>query len=473
MSALIQRRALATVRRDAVEQLSNGRVRYSALFSRIGIQTYGKSVEYRPPIEVFDAASMASGDASPGVLLHPDENFDTSFGPGAYPIRGATGIISQHSDGIHTAGDLVVWDAEWNGLIETVEVAELSVGYTITPDPTPGVAPDGTAYDVVHRRIVWDHVAGVAEGNAGSARVIVDARARAGLTYADRRQIQAMREVAAPRLDARPIYHDLGAAGPRRKKAPTMPKPPPITLAALAALVATMADGKKPTPKIVHDAMIKLEGDTEDPAFMAMISALAGASATDPPPSDPATADPPAADPAAEEQADKDAPAASGSKMDAAVKKAIDDAVRLALAAQTLADDARTDAADTRADVLEVARVVFSRTYDSRKDGKPKSTAAIMREVLGQEAPERAAKVDAMPESKREACLEFHFAEVRADIDDRRHDGQRRLQRVIAEVRGDKSDAKPTALDKVLQRVTDSAEAAGSTCFGSAPPPSA
>jgi hypothetical protein len=206
----LQRRVGVAVRRDAAVAMSNGRMVYDALFSRTGIQTYGDSIEYRPDSEVFAAASRKSGDGSPGVLLHPSRNFATKF-DGQYSVKGCAGTIEVHTDGIHTAGKLYVWDGEWNDAIEQQTMADLSVGYTINPDRTPGDSPDGTRYHVVHRDIIWDHVAGVPAGNAGTACVVLDARSQLATR-------SALADIAAMRMDARPLHVDLGRTWPHREK---------------------------------------------------------------------------------------------------------------------------------------------------------------------------------------------------------------------------------------------------------------
>jgi hypothetical protein len=227
----LQRRVSMTVRRDAAQRLSNGRVLYDALFTRTGYQTYPRadgsiSVEYRPPSEVFRADSMATLGGLPGVLLHPSENFGTKF-DGAYDVKGCTGErVVEHTDHIHTAGTLCVWDGEWNAAIEQQTIAELSAGYTIRSGP-PGHGPDGTHFDAMHCDIIADHMAGVPAGNAGTARVLTDALA--SMPLATR---AALADIAAMRMDARPLYVDLGRwphrEKPRMDEQPQIPEPAPV-----------------------------------------------------------------------------------------------------------------------------------------------------------------------------------------------------------------------------------------------------
>ena len=462
----ITRRVPFLLRRDAVQQLSNGRHLYDAFFSRVGLQGYGDSIEYRPAEEVFKAASLASGALCPGVLLHPDTNFGTNFGEGSYPVRGATGErITQHTDGIHTAGKLMVWDRQWLDLIESQECSELSVGYSIEPDYTPGTVSLSTPgadifgrdYHLVHRNIVWDHVAGVPQGNAGSAMVVRDAATDALLLH-DR---QALRAIADMRADARPRVFDVG--GWRSRVTDSQPKVTKMDETKIKALLLQLA--KNPTPKAVHDAMVEISGDTTDPQILAALQAMqaipgvapeAGAEMLDEDPAmDPAmdpTLDPtmdPAADPAAVEPdpaADPNAPAAdpaaepvppvedpNAPKMDARRKQI-------------------HDMADARARVLLSVYDAFGRDHVREHSATiaAKSNAGLMRMVLDKLDAGRLAKVDAKPKAMQAAALEFHFDEACEQFA-RRHDYAQQLLDAVRNLRNDNKD--PDAIDGPLARL--------------------
>jgi hypothetical protein len=62
---------------------------------------------------------------------------------------------------------VAVWTAEAIKLIESKAQAQLSSSYRYTADMTPGVTPQGVAYDGVMRHIIGNHVALVEEGRAG------------------------------------------------------------------------------------------------------------------------------------------------------------------------------------------------------------------------------------------------------------------------------------------------------------------
>jgi len=170
------------LRRDAVEVTAEGFRIYDALFARSGPQSYpdgkgGIIVEHRPDGEVFSDPSLASYDLRPLADLHPPVNLD---GENArFYARGATSAGRKHTDGRHVAGRLSVWDAE---LIDKFDAAaaegrdmELSAGYMLDIDPTPGVTASGERYDAIQRNIRINHVAAVLAGRAGTARVVTDA----------------------------------------------------------------------------------------------------------------------------------------------------------------------------------------------------------------------------------------------------------------------------------------------------------
>lgn len=97
------------------------------------------------------------------------------------------------------------------------------------------------------------------------------------------------------------------------------------------------------------------------------------------------------------------------------------DAVRKLVADAVTAERARVlDAADERADALEVARHVFGRDYAPRHDGKPISTAAIKRAVVGKADVARLAKLDKLFPAgpRRDAAIEAEFERVREQIND-------------------------------------------------------
>lgn len=427
----LQRRDTYWVRRDACVELSNGRRRYDALFSRTGYQTYPRadgslSVEYRPPEEVFRADSLATLSLCPGVLLHPTANFGTYFGTGAYPVRGTSGDgVHAHTDGIHTAGTLMVWDDQWNAEIESGETGQLSVGYTIIAGPG-GIGPDGRIYDVLHTHITGDHHAGVQLGNAGTARVVTDAAAN--MPPVTRR---ALADIVAARLDAAPMHFDLGAWTSRLKRdaaqpAPSTPTPetPIMDHAALATAFAAKVTslGPSATPRAVADAYIEFYGGADDPAVRAACAAIATAQL-------PAYASTVVAEPVAVsvevEMADAKA------KLDATAKAVAD-------------REAKLDAAILEgAEILELARRAIGPTWSPRlDDGAPKTMGAIKREIIAKIDTKRIAKIDAKPETLRAFAIEHHLDECREILDARAGEGNA-LRDAIAATREDRQRNDP------------------------------
>jgi len=109
--------------------------------------------EYRPPEEVFDAASLATLEQAPITVGHVDMvdtgNF-TSLTKGQL-----TGV--GHTD-THVTADAVIQDRITAQRVLSGSLVDLSCGYRYRQDWTPGVA-DGQAYDMVQRGIRYNHVA--------------------------------------------------------------------------------------------------------------------------------------------------------------------------------------------------------------------------------------------------------------------------------------------------------------------------
>ena len=174
-------------RLDAVEVTPEGFHVYDAFFARADIvQLYddgrgGVIREYRPDGEVFAEASLSSYELRPLADLHPPKNIDAKTA--RMLARGAVSRGRRAEDGIHVAGRLAVWDAELIAKFEAARKSgkpmQLSAGYELDLDPTPGELADGRRYDAIQRNIRINHVAAVPLGRAGTARVLDDANALA------------------------------------------------------------------------------------------------------------------------------------------------------------------------------------------------------------------------------------------------------------------------------------------------------
>lgn len=148
-------------RLDKVERLPNGALRVDALVTRTGVFVYhdeaGRPVrEYRPPSEVNDAASVKSLRDSTVTVLHPStlvtpENWDS------VAVGHVSGEPVAKGDGV--LASLVIQSKDAIDLIDGKKVQEISCGYQVELDDTPGTTPEGEKYDSVQRAIRYNHVA--------------------------------------------------------------------------------------------------------------------------------------------------------------------------------------------------------------------------------------------------------------------------------------------------------------------------
>lgn len=155
-----------------VKRTSQGGIQVSASLTRTGIFEYVNpdgSIrrEYRSPREVFAPESLASLQGAPVTDLHPSEmitpeNFQKH-------VRGYL-TSTPRQDGELVVGDLAIQDAKLIELIESTEDRnEVSCGYSMTLDPTPGITPEGERYDALQTKIRYNHSALVPKGRAGSS----------------------------------------------------------------------------------------------------------------------------------------------------------------------------------------------------------------------------------------------------------------------------------------------------------------
>ncbi|WP_035877132.1 DUF2213 domain-containing protein [Cupriavidus sp. amp6] len=150
---------------------TEGFLRDSPILTRAGVFPYKRQdgttrFELRPPEEVFHSDTLASLKGIPITDGHP----------GLVNARNAklhtvgTVLSEGRQDGQNTVADVVVHD--------TSPIAagkkDLSCGYTLTLDETPGEW-NGQRYDAVQRTIRYNHVGLVRAGRAGNARLNLDA----------------------------------------------------------------------------------------------------------------------------------------------------------------------------------------------------------------------------------------------------------------------------------------------------------
>lgn len=147
----------------------------SPVVARVGIQEYMNADgsirrELRLPDEVFKDDSLDSFSGKVVTDDHPSEKVTAKnakkLSIGAVTSKG-------RKDGDNVVADIVIHDAEAIDKIEKGGKRELSVGYSVVLDETPGEW-NGHKYDAIQRDIKINHLALVKRGRAGNARLNMD-----------------------------------------------------------------------------------------------------------------------------------------------------------------------------------------------------------------------------------------------------------------------------------------------------------
>jgi len=151
------------------EKTPEGYLRVRGTFSRVGCLSYTRhdgstQVEYRPEEEVANRDSILSLGGLPVTLEHPPELL-TPANTRHY-ARGSTGTEVNYDNGF-VRGVVTLTDADAIRAVERGDARELSVGYRVQIDRTPGVTASGERYYAVQRRISGNHVAVTKEGRSG------------------------------------------------------------------------------------------------------------------------------------------------------------------------------------------------------------------------------------------------------------------------------------------------------------------
>jgi len=110
--------------------------------------------ELRPPEEVFNHDSLRTLEDAPVTDLHPRR----MLGPDNVRKFQRGMVRSAEPDGRFVSGSLLIQDAQLIDAVEAGERKELSPGYTVALDMTPGVF-EGQQYDAVQRQIRYNHLA--------------------------------------------------------------------------------------------------------------------------------------------------------------------------------------------------------------------------------------------------------------------------------------------------------------------------
>ncbi len=154
---------------DKYEVTPEGYLRAWATIARTGVQLYTDAdgsirKEYRPAEEVGSAESLASFAGKAVTLEHPNVLLDSS-NTKEHQI-GFTGTEVVYDNGFVRAV-MTITDKDAIEKIMRKDVKEVSAGYRVEYDSTPGVTENGEHYDGVQRSISGNHVAVVRRGRAG------------------------------------------------------------------------------------------------------------------------------------------------------------------------------------------------------------------------------------------------------------------------------------------------------------------
>lgn len=159
------------------ETTSEGYLRVWCRAARAGTQLYrrtdGSQVrEYRPPEEVGSPDSLSTFGMKPATWGHPPVLLD-SANTKQYQI-GYSGSQVRYTDGFVEVA-LLITDEEAIKKVKRKDASEVSAGYKVDFDPTPGVTPEGEEYAGIQRNIRVNHIAIVPRGRAGpEVRLLLD-----------------------------------------------------------------------------------------------------------------------------------------------------------------------------------------------------------------------------------------------------------------------------------------------------------
>lgn len=159
------------------ETTEEGYLRVWCRAARTGTQLYrradGSQVrEYRPPEEVSNPDSLTTFGMKPATWGHPPVLLDAA-NTKQYQV-GYSGSQVRYNDGFVEVA-LVVTDQDAIEKIKRKDATEVSAGYKVDFDPTPGITPEGESYDGIQRNIRVNHIAIVPRGRAGpEVRLLLD-----------------------------------------------------------------------------------------------------------------------------------------------------------------------------------------------------------------------------------------------------------------------------------------------------------
>lgn len=179
----------------AATKTAEGFIRDTPIVGRTGILLYRNADgterrEYRPPEEAFKADSLASLMGKPITIGH--KAFVTA-GNAAQVAPVGSVLSAGRQDGNNIVADIVIYNLD-------TKARELSCGYTLDLDETPGTTPEGEHYDAVQRNIVYNHLAICNRGRAGVARLNMDGEQV--IDEEEQKEDNKMAEMTKVRLDS-------------------------------------------------------------------------------------------------------------------------------------------------------------------------------------------------------------------------------------------------------------------------------
>jgi hypothetical protein len=159
------------------ERTPEGYLRCMARVARTGVQSYrqpdGTIIrEYRPPEEVAKPESLKTFGGKSVTWNHPPVALD-SKNTAKYDI-GDAGTNVNFTDGFVWVA-ITIKDQDKIDRIDSGEASEISPGYRVDIDDTPGFTPEGEPYDRIQRNIRVNHLAVVPRGRSGpEVRLLLD-----------------------------------------------------------------------------------------------------------------------------------------------------------------------------------------------------------------------------------------------------------------------------------------------------------
>ena len=217
-------------RLDGRTELGDGSVRFTARLTRTGVFDYGDHKELRVAEEVFKAEAL---DSFRGVAV---TNGHAAWIDSSNWRTHAVGHVGDdvHQDGDFVVASLVIKDKNALAKIDKGELVELSMGYAVELDHTPGRTDNGEEYDAIQKGIRGNHAAlGPKDwGRAGASVRLLDGAAYAPSVMAEKRidapgnTDQMQKDLDASRVEAEALRKERDAArsdaGDQKKRADTL-----------------------------------------------------------------------------------------------------------------------------------------------------------------------------------------------------------------------------------------------------------